>query len=182
MATIYRALVGSTKDADQWAVAAYNQAIQTSPNDPTLRVDLGGLFYFAKNYEIAEQLFQQSVILKPDHANGYYNLAKTREQANKLPGAVLAYQQVLRLVDASSDDYITAQKELNDLVDKVNEEQAKIAKQQPTTTPTPASEAEPTPAEPKKVELPKEAKEDVAILDQEPENPQLASESAVLTP
>lgn len=182
MATVYRSLIGSTQDADKWAVAAYNQAIQTSPNDPSLRVDLGGLFYFAKNYEVASQLFEQSAVLKPDYANGYYNLARSRELEGKLQASVLAYQQVLRLVDQSSDDYVTAQKELSVLVEKAQAEQEKIAKNQPTTTPTPIPAQEENVATPKEVEIPEEAKEDVAVLEQEPENPQLATESATLVP
>jgi hypothetical protein len=59
LADIYRNLVNSVNDAQNWAIASYAQAIRTNPVTPVLRVDLGGLFYSLGNYENAIDQFKR---------------------------------------------------------------------------------------------------------------------------
>ncbi|MDQ3008457.1 MAG: tetratricopeptide repeat protein [bacterium] len=115
LAQIYRDLIGTAEGADQWALSAYVQAINTHPTDPALRVELGGLFLGAQQFPQAASLFQQAAELKPDYANAYYNLANTLKATNDLANARTAYQQTLALLPTDSPDYIQANQELEEL-------------------------------------------------------------------
>lgn len=178
LAEIYRAITGTTEGADQWAVAAYVQAIQTHPNDPTLRVDLGSVFYILQNYAQAEQLFRQAVQLKPDYANGYYNLANALKEQGFNETAILAYQETLKLLDPSSEDYIKAQAEMSALSDlvKTQETAQQSATATPGTTPSPSPTPRPTAEvnEPEEAELP-ESVSQAEIPNEEPNSPVLPS-------
>jgi len=112
---IYRNLIGTAEGADQWAVSSYVNAIQTNPTDPSLRVELGGLFYSAQQYDQAISLFQQAIQLKPDYANGYYNLANALKMAKQYEAAKTVYQQTLALIPADSEEYVQTNLELEAL-------------------------------------------------------------------
>ena len=112
LAQIYNNLTGAAAGADQWAVNPYVQAIQTSPTDPNLRIALGSIFYGVGQFDQAEQLFTQATHLKPDHANAHYNLANALVKQDKLEDAVIAYENVLVLLEPNSEDYQLATQEL----------------------------------------------------------------------
>lgn len=155
MAALYANLIGSIEQADQWAVASYVKAIETNPNNPLLRIQLGTIFYQAKNYDQAAQLFAQAIQLKPDLQSAYYNLAKTLDEGGNTDQAISAYQQLLTLIDPQSDEYTQVEKELSTVLEK-----AKKAKEDQE-----AAEVATTPQE---VELPQEIKDEAQVLEQEP--------------
>ena len=76
LSLIYRNLINFAQGADQWAVASQQQAVQLDPNNPRLRLDLGGIFFTARDFQNAAQIFNQAVNLKADFANAHYNLAQ----------------------------------------------------------------------------------------------------------
>jgi len=121
---IYRNLIGVASDANQWATSTYAQAIQTASNDPSLRIELGGIFFAQGQYDQALGLFQQAIALKPDMPNAYYNAANTLIQLKQFEQAKAAYQQTLALLPANSDSYVKASQEL-EAVEKVLEQQKK---------------------------------------------------------
>jgi tetratricopeptide (TPR) repeat protein len=198
MAEIYRSLIGSVEKADQFTVAAYAQAIQLYPTEPTLRVDLGGVFLGAKNYEQAAQLFEQAARLKPDYANAYYNWAKALEGTNRWEPAVAAYKQTLRLLEANTEtskpeqieqvkkELSAAEEQLAKLQSQkpaTNTNQPKANAPQPTTTPAASSSATIIPeteTTPEAVEPPtnvsSRGRED--LLNTEPDVENQASDSA----
>lgn len=112
LAVIYRNIVNVAQGADAWTVASYREAIRRDPNNPQLRLNLGGMFYAAQNYEAAIESFRQAVVLKPDWANAHYNLAWALYQNGNVPEAVAVMQNVLQLIDESSADFTTAQENL----------------------------------------------------------------------
>lgn len=114
LATIYRQLVGTIEGAADWSFQAYSQAIALDPNNPNLKLDFGGLLYAAGMYEDASRIFEQVVTLKPDLANGWYNLAYSEKKLNKLGLAVNHLNQAVSLVPVDSGDYDKASKELAD--------------------------------------------------------------------
>ncbi|MDD3998993.1 MAG: tetratricopeptide repeat protein [Candidatus Shapirobacteria bacterium] len=114
LATIYRQLVGTIEGAADWSFQAYSQAIALDPNNPNLKLDFGGLLYAAGMYEDASRIFEQVVTLKPDLANGWYNLAYAEKKLNKLGLAVNHLNQAVSLVPVDSGDYDKASKELAD--------------------------------------------------------------------
>jgi len=126
LAQLYRNLLNFAQGADQWTIAAYQQAVATDPISPRLRVDLGGLFYALGNYDEAQKIFRIAVELKPDYANGWYNLAAAYREDKKYQQAYQAMQQTLALVPTDSADWQRAKEELDEL-----------AKKLPSPTPTP---------------------------------------------
>ncbi len=115
LAQIYQNMIGVTEDAPEWTVQSYVQAIQLNPNDPGLRLSLGGVFMNAKEYQQAAGVFSQAVQIKPDYAASYFQLARSLAQLNQLTEAKAAYQQVLALIPANTDEFTLVTKELEDL-------------------------------------------------------------------
>ncbi len=109
---IYNNLTGAITGADQWAVSSYTQAVQAAPHDPDLRVALGSIFYGVGQFEQAEELFTQAIQLESNHANAHYNLANALVKQGRLESAVVAYENVLVLVEPNSEDYQVAAQEL----------------------------------------------------------------------
>lgn len=119
LAQIYENMIGATDEAVEWAVQSYVNAIEVHPSDPGLRLALGGIFLGQENYSQAANFFQQAVNLKPDFANGYFNLAVALRNLGQLEQAQAAYQQVLVLIDPNSEDYLTVTQELEALEQEI---------------------------------------------------------------
>lgn len=158
LAQLYRNLINFAQDADQWAIAAYQQTVATDPINPRLRVELGGLYYSLQNYDAAIRQFQIAVDLKPNYANGYYNLAAAYREQEKYPEAYQAMQLVLNLIPFDSADYQKAKNELDELAEKLPAETATLSQPAPQpeeelTEPKPL----PSPAIEPPIELPEEA-------------------------
>lgn len=140
---IYRTLIGAAEGADQWASSAYVQAISTNPNNPTLRVELGGMLVGLQQYNDANLLFQQAAELKPDLANAYYNLANSLRLSGQLEQSKLAYQKTLTLIPANSEDYTRANQELETLEKEIQtaaDAAAKNKTNSPAATPVPGQQ------------------------------------------
>ena len=118
-----------------------------------MRVQLGGLYYSLKQYDQAIDRFREAIELKPDYANGYYNLSYAYRDSGKTLEAYQAMQQVVALVPADSDDAVKAQDELNQLKSQLpaTATQPQASPQpdqlsQPSPLPSPPSGFEPIPA------------------------------------
>jgi len=133
---IYRRLTNLAQGADQWAIASCRQAVANDPINPRLRLDLGGLFYALGNYDEAQKIFRVAVDLKPDYANGWYNLAIAYREDQKYQQAYQAMKQTLALIPADSADWQKAKQELDEL-----------AKKLPSPTPTPTDNQSEKPQE-----------------------------------
>lgn len=156
LASIYQQLIGTVEGADQWAVDAYQQAITFDPSNPQLRLNLGGIFYAAKNYEQATQFFTQAVQLLPNWANAYYNLSMAYKESGKIPESYQAMKATVDLLNKDSEDYKKAKTELETLrleVEKLKEQAEKSAAAEaakrgvtpnPITTPTASPTVTPT--------------------------------------
>lgn len=139
---VYQSLLGVARGADTWALHAFQQAIILAPQDPQLRVDLGGLFLRlaieapiedgtqgdppgneipsapdtrATNLLRAEAAFQDAIRLKPDFANGHFNLAVLYQEAGRYDLAIRELEATLGLVSPDSNDYQQA----SDLLEEV---------------------------------------------------------------
>lgn len=143
LAQVYRDLIGSAKDAQQWTVSAYVAAIQQAPTDPILRLELGGIFFNQSEYSQALSLFQQSIELKPDYANAYYNAANALVKLGNLAEAKRMYQQTLTLLTPDSEGYVTATEELKK-VDEELQKQELNKKADTKTAPAPTAETTPS--------------------------------------
>ncbi|OGC64205.1 hypothetical protein A2274_02030 [candidate division WWE3 bacterium RIFOXYA12_FULL_43_11] len=118
-ALIYRSILNVADNASEWAVSAYNTAIQLDPTNPRLRLDLGGMFYAQKDYLSAANQFRQAFALKPDYANAYYNFAQSMIQLNDLQSAKQAFEVTKTLVPADSEDAKLLDKEIAAVDEKI---------------------------------------------------------------
>lgn len=115
---LYRQISGVAQNALIFSLDAYGRAIFQDPLNPLLRLNVGGTYYAIKNYDLAIRFFTDAINLKPDFANGYYNLSVALRDKGDLGSAQVAAQKVLELVDKDSQDYKLATDYLNDLKTK----------------------------------------------------------------
>lgn len=135
LALLYRQISGVAQNAIAFSLDSYGRAIQRDPLNPLLRLAVGGVYYQAKNYDLAIRFFDDAVSLKPDYANGLYNLAiALRDKGSNPEAAQIAEKLVAQLQDKpESEDYKTASKLLSELkdsaaaTDKSKESQATAA-------------------------------------------------------
>ncbi|MBI3486127.1 O-antigen ligase family protein [Candidatus Daviesbacteria bacterium] len=119
LASIYRQISGVAQNALAFSLDAYGRAIQHDPLNPLLRLNVGGVYYSVRNYDLAIRFFNDSVNLKPDFANGYYNLSVALRDKGSLEEAKLAAEKVVSLLDPKSPDYKVASAYLADLKQKI---------------------------------------------------------------
>src|SRR3989338_813166 len=108
LSSIYRGLIGFGQNAESFAVATAQQAINLDPNNPQGYITLGGIYYQLGQWDNAQTQFQIAVSLKPDYANSHYNLGHALEQKKDFQNALAQYQAVRSLVgnDKASLDQI----------------------------------------------------------------------------
>lgn len=159
LASIYRSLVGIVDGAADWSLQAYQQTTVLNSVDPITNLNMGGLYYAAQQYDLAERSFEEAVKVKQDYANAWYNWAYAAKKLNKLDAAVLRLEKSLTLVDSNSTDYENANKELEtwkqeQASQKAAQQTTEKSKQvvetpvetlTPTAAVTPVVEVEPSP-------------------------------------
>lgn len=115
LASIYRQISGVAQNALAFSLDAYGRAIQKDPSNPMLRLNVGGIYYSVKNYDLAIRFFTDAIYLKPDYANAFYNLSVALRDKGDLRGAQAAAERVVSLLEPKSSDYQTASNYLADL-------------------------------------------------------------------
>lgn len=165
----YSAIMDISQGADQFAIAAYTNAINLEPTNPRLWVDLGGVYYRRQDYQNAVARFARAIQLKPDYANAYYNLAFALRDAGAYQAAVTQLEIVERLVPQDDPAYAVVQTnltEFRELADKqaqaLAEEQAKRAEELSKQVPP---EPEPFPNRLEELEPPLENPEEEGEFD-----------------
>lgn len=156
---VYRSLIGVAQDADEWTVAALVESIATDPTNPTLRLELGGIYYALGQFDQAIRLFQQATELKPDWANAYYNLHAAHLQKDEPLAAFNYLRQTLAFLDSDTADYTRAREELEALAEEIRPllEEA-LAEQEALAEPTGELQTPPTiPEGQTPLELPEES-------------------------
>lgn len=135
LSSIYRSLIGFGQNAQQFAVLSQQQAINLDPSNPQQYLDLGGIYYQLKQWDLAQNQFQIAVSLKPDLANAHYNLGHALEQKGNLQDALAQYQAVSTLVANDKTNLERITKEIDVLQAKIGEAQKQEeGKPGPTTT------------------------------------------------
>jgi len=124
---IYRNLIGVGDNAEQFAIASYNQAISLEPNNPALRIELGGIYYQLQEFDLAQNQFQVAASLKPDYANAYYNLGHSLESKGELAAALQQYQIVGQLVANDAQSLEVINKEIAALQERIGNEGETVA-------------------------------------------------------
>jgi len=121
---VYRNLIGVGQDAEQFAIASYNQAIVLEPNNPALYIELGGIYYQLQEFDLAQNQFQVAVSLKRNYANAYYNLGHALEEKGQLAVALQQYQIVRQLVQNDPQSLKLMDEEISALQKRIGEAEA----------------------------------------------------------
>ena len=121
LAEIYRSLGGMLDGALDWAVGAYDAAINLDPLNPNLRINRGGIFYAAQDWEEAIISFRTAAQIRPTFANGWYNLAAAYRESGQFEKAAGAMRQTLKVLPTDAPDRPRAEKELQDIEEKIPE-------------------------------------------------------------
>lgn len=137
LGSIYRQISGVAQNALSFALDSYGKAVGLDPLNPVLRLNIGGVYYSVKNYEMAIRFFTDAITLKPDYANAYYNLSVTLRDKGDLPNAQAVAEKMISLLDPKSPDYKTASDFLSDLKARI----ATGSADQAQMTPPAASES-----------------------------------------
>ncbi len=119
LANTYSQLINFAEGATDWTIASYNQAILLDPSNPSLRLNLGGVYLNLKDYDNASRFFSQAAELKPNWPNAHYNLSHAYQAAKNYTKALSEMRIVVQLVDPNSTDYQKAQDELKELEKQV---------------------------------------------------------------
>ncbi len=118
LALLYRQIAGVAQNALVFSLDSYGRAIMQDPLNPVLRVNVGGVYYAIKSYDMAVRFFTDAINLKPDYANAYYNLSVALKDKGDLANAEAIAEKLLTLLDKNSQDYKTANEYLTDLKGK----------------------------------------------------------------
>lgn len=131
LASIYRNITGVADNALVFSLDAYGRAIQRDPLNPALRVNVGGIYYSIKNYDLAIRFFSDAANLKPDYANAYYNLSIALRDKGDLANAKAVAEQAVKILSENKEtpDYKTATTLLNELNVKLADEAAETPNQ-----------------------------------------------------
>lgn len=120
---LYRQISGVAQNALVFSLDSYGRAIFQDPLNPLLRLNVGGTYYAIQNYDLAIRFFTDAINLKPDFANGYYNLSVALRDKGDLASAQAAAEKVLELLtDKNSEDYKTASAYLEELKKKTSDQ------------------------------------------------------------
>lgn len=144
LAAIYKQISGVAQNATTFALDSYGRAIALDPANPMLRLEVGGIYLTAKNYDLAVRFFTDAINLKPDYNNAYYNLAVALRDKGDLKSAQNAAERLMSLLTPDSKDYKTAA----DLLTAIKEAA-------PAPTPTAGQSALQKEQLPKVLDLPK---------------------------
>lgn len=133
LASIYRQISGVSENALSFSLDSYGKAVSLDPMNPALRLNIGGVYYSIKNYDLAIRFFDDAIKLKPDYSNAYYNLSVAlRDKGNLKESQVIAEQLMKQLQnDTNNPDYKVAGDFLTDLKARIatgSAEQTPVAK------------------------------------------------------
>ncbi len=103
-AEIYKAITPVAENANDFAIKAYNNAIQLDQTNPTLRLNLGSIYYTMNDYLTAASLFRQAASLKQDYANAHFNFAVALAKLQDYENARREFEITKQLVDSGSQD------------------------------------------------------------------------------
>lgn len=130
LASIYRNISGVAQNALVYSLDSYGRAIQRDPLNPALRINVGGIYYTIKNYDLAVRFFSDAANLKPDYANAYFNLAIALRDKGDVANAKAVADQTVKILskNPNTPDYKVAKKLADDLKAKAaNNEKAPAA-------------------------------------------------------
>ena len=134
LSSIYRSLIGFGQNAENFAIATQQQAVALDPNNPQEYIILGGIYYQLGLWDNAQNQFQIAINLKPDFANGHYNLGHALENKGDSPNALTQFQTVKSLVSNDKNSLNLITQEIEALQKKIEEKGSPTAAAIPPST------------------------------------------------
>ena len=77
------------------AIGYIHQAVNLRPDLALFRVNLGVIFQDLREFDRAEECYENAISIDPELGDAYYNLAKLYKQMGKLDAALLTYEHLL---------------------------------------------------------------------------------------
>lgn len=103
LGSIYKSLIKVGKNAEQFALASYQEAIRLNQYDPQNYIETGGIFHQLGQYDAAITQFQNAVTLKSDLPNAHYNLGHSFEAKGDYSKALAEYETVRKLTQQNEE-------------------------------------------------------------------------------
>jgi len=107
------------------ALAAVEDAIKVSPNDPSLLLTKGNIYYKMGDTKKFKEIMQEIITKNPNDVDSYYNIGVISAENGDVEEARAAYRKVLELdpgyVNAGVNLSKTYLDEASEVVDKMNE-------------------------------------------------------------
>lgn len=154
LATTYQNITGVVTGSEEWAIVAYQQAVNFDPVNPLLRLNLAGAYIIKQDYPSALSQLQVAASLKPDIANIRYNLAFVYRQMKDSFREASELKNTLALLPQGSADAERVAKEFDEVKKTLTPDQLTQLNEQvpegsdtqsPLTTPQTEPEAKITP-------------------------------------
>ncbi|MBF0383559.1 MAG: tetratricopeptide repeat protein [Magnetococcales bacterium] len=79
------------------AAAAFNSALDKSPENAQIHVDLGTVFENLKNFDEAVVNYQKAISINPNFAKAFFNLGNVKKNQGKLDEAVAHYEKAISI-------------------------------------------------------------------------------------
>lgn len=174
LAVLYRQIAGVAQNALLFSLDSYGRAIFQDPLNPNLRLNVGGVYYAVQNYDMAIRFFTDAINLKPDFANGYFNMSVALRDKGDLQGAQVTAEKTLSLIDASSPDYQPLSDYIEDLKKKIAGDQGQSEIEPPASKTSGSLQEEKLPKvvnlpKPDKIATPEAVKKPAATPTPQPE-------------
>lgn len=133
ISSIYRALIGFGENAEVFSRDANLQAIQYDGTNPQQYINLGGIYYQLKQWDLAQQAFLTAVNLKPDYSNAHYNLGHAYESKGDFQNALAQYQIVAQLVSSDKTNLAKINTEIKAMQDQIGKQAQSTTQNEQTT-------------------------------------------------
>jgi tetratricopeptide (TPR) repeat protein len=85
------------------AIEAYEKALALDPKCVAAMVNLGNIYFHAKDWKRAEACYRGALMIEPDYALGHFNLANLHDEKGDLAEAALHYNAALRIAPNYAD-------------------------------------------------------------------------------
>ncbi len=115
LSRIYRAFIGHGQGADEYARTTLEEAISIDPKNDFYLFELASLYIQLEQYDNAVQELNKAIVLRPQHANYYYNLGFVYKKQGNLEQAKEAYMKALQYLPKDSPDRKKLEEELKPL-------------------------------------------------------------------
>jgi tetratricopeptide (TPR) repeat protein len=168
LARVYASITNIVQGADQWAIASYQRAIQLDPTNTNHRLNLAGIYISKNDLDNAVIQLQAALVLKPDAAVTYYNLAYVFGLRKEYVKQASALKQTLTLLPTDSADAKRVTEELEKIMKSLSPQELAVLEGNPpqgtpNQPPLPVANPTPEPIITPKLELTEEASPSVEL-------------------